>query len=225
MIHGFYCRARTEFPSPYEYVTWLSISSSLYHLFLPLQTCRLTKAEGRTDRQTGVCAAIILFSGASHLCAHGPKLPSGQSAQEQAWILPLTSPASEKRAGEWCLTLTHCACRFTLPQLDAKDMVHHRSGHQTAQGISDGTGLALVLHETHQQPHVPQELLKAFSLFLNGLVQFRYARKSNSGKSLLSGLERLLHVSSLVCEKAKWDGTSKEIWFIILWIVGRLTQQ
>lgn len=71
----------------------------------------------------------------------------------------------------------------------------------------------------------PQELLKAFSLFLNGLVQFRYARKSNSGKSLLSGLERLLHVSSLVCEKAKWDGTSKEIWFIILWIVGRLTQQ
>lgn len=108
-----------------------------------------------------------------------------------------------------------CMQIYTAP-LDAKDMVHHRSGHQTAQGISDGTGLALVLHETHQQPHVPQELLKAFSLFLNGLVQFRYARKSNSRTSLLSGLERLLHVSSLVCEKAKWDGTSKEIWFIIL---------
>lgn len=225
MIHGYYCRARTEFPSPYEYITWLSIFSSLYHLFLPLQTCRLTKAEGRTDRETGVRAAMILFSGASHLRACGPKLPSGQSAQEQAGILPLTSPASENWAGEWCLSLTHCARGFTLPHYVLRTWCITGQGTKLLKGSVTAQDWPLFCMRPNSNHTSPQDLLKALSLFLNGLVQFRYARKSNSGTSLLSGLERLLHVWSLVCEKAKWGGTSKEIWFIILWIVGRLTQQ
>lgn len=54
-----------------------------------------------------------------------------------------------------------CIQIYTAP-LDAKDMVHHRLGHQTAQGISDGTGLALVFHETHQQPHIPARAAEGF---------------------------------------------------------------
>lgn len=174
--------------------------SYLCHLFLPLQSCRPTRAEGRTDRSSGVLATMIFFTGVSYSRAQGTNLTSGWSAQEQAWTLPLIFPASVSRAEDSCMSLTHSA-RGIILHLYVLN-VWYITGQEIKllKGSATAQDQRWWFSVRPSSNHTPlQKLLRALSPFLNGLVQLKYERKSNTWTNLCSRLGRLLHLSCLAC--------------------------
>lgn len=158
---------------------------------------------------TGVLAAMIFFTGVSYSHAQGTNLPSGWSAQEQAWILPLIFPTSISRAEDWCMSLAHSACGIILHHYMLNvwcitgQEIKLLKGSATAQDRRWLFSLRPSSNRTWLQ-----KLLWALRPFLIGWVQVKYERKSNTWINLLSWLGRL---SSLGCWKAKRDRRSKEI--------------